>query len=150
MVVDRHDFENLSRSDCLALLAAQPMGRVAISLHALPAILPVSYCLLEEDVVFAAGSGASSRTIMHKKVIAFEADSIDPVSRSGWSVLVVGMARQLHERDQDWQVAHDLALLPWAEGHAVHLIRLSTDQISGRRLVDGASSQRTDNPASRV
>ena len=129
--------EILSRHDCLSLLASRPVGRVGVSRHALPVIFPVTYCLLGEDVLFATGTGSKSLAVAHENVIAFEIDEIDPASRSGWSVVVVGVARRIDERDPDWQAATDLDVRPWVGRHAVNLIRLGTERLSGRRLIAG-------------
>jgi hypothetical protein len=135
MVVDRNGLEILSRLQCLSLLAGCSVGRVAVSRHALPVILPVTYGLLGEDVVFATGTGSKSLAAAHQNVIAFEVDDIDLVTRSGWTVVAVGVGGRVDERDSDWQSAIDLDVRPWVGGHAVHLIRLATDRLSGRRLV---------------
>ena len=137
MVVDWNGLQNLSRSECLRLLATHPVGRVAISRHALPVILPVTYRLLGEEVVFAAGSGSESLALAHENVIAFEVDEIDLATRSGWSVAAVGMACRVQEGDRDWQAATDLDLRPWVGHQSGHLIRLATDRLSGRRLIAG-------------
>jgi uncharacterized protein len=134
VVLDWNGLEILSRLECLSLLATRPVGRVAISRYALPVILPVAYRLLGEDVVFATGSGSQSLALAHENVIAFEVDEIDLATRSGWSVAVVGLARRVQEGDPDWQAATDLDLRPWVGHHPVHLLRLATDRLSGRRL----------------
>jgi hypothetical protein len=58
-VLDRNGLEILPRAECLRLLATRPVGRVGVSRHALPAILPVTYRMLGEDIVFATGTGSS-------------------------------------------------------------------------------------------
>lgn len=136
-MLDWNGLEILSRSECLSLLATRPVGRVAISRNALPVILPVTYRLLGEDVVFAAGSGSKSLALAHENVVAFEVDEIDLATRSGWSVAVVGVARRVQEGEPDWQAATDLDLRPWVGHQTVHLIRLATDRLSGRRLIAG-------------
>lgn len=136
--MDRNGLEILSRAECLALLASRPVGRIGVSAYALPAILPVTYRLLGESVVFATGVGSKSLAVSHGNVVAFEVDEIDAESRAGWSVLVVGIAHEIGERDPDWEVARDLDLRPWVGRHAVTLIRLGTERLSGRRLAGGA------------
>jgi nitroimidazol reductase NimA-like FMN-containing flavoprotein (pyridoxamine 5'-phosphate oxidase superfamily) len=132
--LDRNGLAILSRSECLILLASRPVGRVGVSRHALPAILPVTYRLLGEDVIFATGTGSKSLAVADENVIAFEVDDVDPITHSGWSILVVGKARPVDERDPDWDAAHSLDLHPWVGHHAVQLIRLPTDRLTGRRL----------------
>jgi uncharacterized protein len=131
---DRNGMGILSRSACLRLLAASTVGRVAVSRRALPTILPVNYAMLGDDIVFATGTGSKSLAIAEEVVIAFEVDEVDLVTRSGWSVVVVGKARRVDERDSDWEEAQFLNLDPWVGRYAIELVRLPTDRLTGRRL----------------
>jgi nitroimidazol reductase NimA-like FMN-containing flavoprotein (pyridoxamine 5'-phosphate oxidase superfamily) len=90
----------LSEDECWALLATATVGRLALSVRALPAILPVEYyadevdlvismCLGEFDVPVASGNDA---------IVAFSVDDIDAATRSGWSIQVVGRSR-FHSQD---------------------------------------------------
>jgi nitroimidazol reductase NimA-like FMN-containing flavoprotein (pyridoxamine 5'-phosphate oxidase superfamily) len=124
----------LSRSECLFLLAARSMGRVAVSRRALPTIQPVNYALLGEDILFATGTGSMSLAIGEEVVIAFEVDDVDPATRSGWSIVVVGKARKVDELDSDSEAARCLNLDPWVGRHAIELVRLPTDRLTGRWL----------------
>jgi hypothetical protein len=68
--------------------------------------------------------------------IVFEIDAIDLEQRTGWSVLVVGMA---HEVDpKQWPASaihpHALELQPWPAGPKDHWIRLVPRAVAGRRL----------------
>lgn len=134
MAFDRNGLEILSRPECLALLGSQPVGRLAITSSSLPAILPVTFQLIDEDVIFATGTGAKSRAIRKGTVLAFEVDEIDPGTHAGWSVLVVGRARELDPRRTPSGLRQQLDLKPWAGRHATKLIRLPTERLSGRRL----------------
>ncbi len=133
-VLDRNGLEILGRDECLALVASSPVGRVALSADALPVVLPVNHRLLGDSVVFATGVGSKLLSMEKGTVVAFEADAFDPASRSGWSVLVVGVAHQITEGDREWGPANALDLHPWVGHHASYLVRLTTERISGRRL----------------
>ena len=50
-------FEDLTSEECLEHLEEVPVGRVALSVHALPVILPVNFVLDDGDVVFMTSSG---------------------------------------------------------------------------------------------
>ena len=81
----------LSPAECLALLRAGGIGRVSLSVGALPAIFPVHYHLVDDDIVFRAPADATPGSgSLDGAVIAFEADQFEPDERGGWSVLVVG------------------------------------------------------------
>ncbi len=131
---DRTGLEILSRADCLGLLATRRVGRVAATYGALPVILPVPYRLLDDDVIFVTDTGSRARTSTYEAVIAFEVDDLDPLSRTGWSVLALGMGRRVSEDDPMWPGVVALGLQPWEQHQAGSMIRLRTDRLSGRRL----------------
>lgn len=141
---DRNGLEILTRHQCLELLGSTRLGRVGISRYALPAILPVNYAMLGDDIVFATGTGSKSLTIADETVVAFEVDAVDPADRTGWSVLAVGKARPFDERDADLTAAKQLDLDPWLGRETVRLIRMPTELLSGRRITESTMSAHPD------
>jgi nitroimidazol reductase NimA-like FMN-containing flavoprotein (pyridoxamine 5'-phosphate oxidase superfamily) len=133
MDVDRDGLEVLPRAECLSLLRRATIGRVAISVDALPAVLPVNFSLIGEDIVFRTNPGAKMDAAMANNVIAFEADDVDPVYHTGWSVLVQGMASEVIEPDQVAEM-RKAPLRAWAGNGWDHFVRIPTDQVSGRRI----------------
>jgi uncharacterized protein len=130
-VVDSNGSEILSRAESLALLASRSVGRVALSRRALPLILPVTYEMVGEDVVFAATPGLDAAIVTEQDVIAFEVDDIAPETRHGWVVLIVGMIRQIEGDDPGRGAAAAADRSPRAEAT---LVRLPTEHLSGRRV----------------
>lgn len=63
---------------------------MALSLRALPVILPVQYYLDGRMLAVCLGHHSLPERALDEVIIAFAADSIDPVTRSGWSVQVQG------------------------------------------------------------
>ena len=59
-------------------------------------------------------------------------DDIDRVHRSGWSVVVTGTARQLTGLEA--AEAAELPLEPWSSLTGDHLIAITIDLVSGRRI----------------
>jgi len=82
--------EAIPRDECWQLLATTTLGRVALSMNALPSILPVQYYLDDDTIAICLGSFRVPERSGHGVVIAFLADDIDPVLRRGWSVQAVG------------------------------------------------------------
>ncbi len=66
-------------------------------------------------------------------MLAFEVDQVDPETRSGWSVLIVGRASLIVNVDELVDLA-DPHRRPWAEGRRGHMIRVAGERITGRRL----------------
>lgn len=125
--------EILTQEQCLDLVASESVGRVAVSVAALPAIFPVNYQLLGGDVFFLTGDGMKSHAAVEGAVVGFEVDHIDAEHRTGWSVMMVGQARLV--ADEDRAALGNLHLSPWARGHRSHLVTLHPEFVSGRRIV---------------
>ena len=137
MQLDRNGLAVLSRGDCLRLLAQSRVGRVVVTDRALPAAFPVNFALLDEDVVFLTTSGSKLDAAEGEEVMAFEADDIDPVSQSGWSVLVQGLAKVIVD-PAELAKARTVGLEPWVPSGHVQFVRIRTELVSGRRLLPRA------------
>lgn len=133
--------EILSDEECRALLGQATLGRVAITIGALPAVLPVNYTLLDGDIVFLTGEGVKLRAALDRAVVAFEVDAIDGSRHVGWSVLAVGMAEEI-TGDEDLARARGLNVRPLVGGTRTHFVRVRPDFLSGRRItgLNGADS----------
>lgn len=90
--------EQLDEDECRARLADAHVGRVALSIGALPAIVPVRYRVDGDDIVFEAASGTPLMAGA-RHVLAFEADEIDPGTGWGWAVHAVGVAQEVDGQD---------------------------------------------------
>lgn len=132
---DRNGLMILSRQECLELLGHASVGRIAVSMNALPAIFPVNFGLRGEEVVFRTGTGMKLAAAVTNSVVAFEVDEIDYERHSGWSVLVVGTASEILGA-AELEEAEQLNLRPWAHGvEQTRYIHIDTKMISGRRLI---------------
>jgi hypothetical protein len=80
----------LSEQECWELLATASVGQLALSVGALPVIVPVQYYLDGRRLAVCLGHHGLPERALDGAVIAFAADSIDPVTRSGWLVQVQG------------------------------------------------------------
>ena len=72
------------------MLATASVGRLALSVRALPLIVPVQYYLDGHRLAVCLGHHELPERALDQTVIAFAADSIDRVTRSGWSVQLHG------------------------------------------------------------
>ena len=90
----------LDEDVCRQMLARCSFGRVAFGdAEQGLTILPVNYLFSQDAVLFRAQAGSALDRLGRGRVVAFEADQIDPIAESGWSVLVRGTAT--HVRDAD-------------------------------------------------
>jgi len=125
----------LTYDECLRRLDAGGVGRVAITQHALPAILPVNFVTRGERILFRTEPGGMLAHGCDGKVVAFEIDGIDSDGRAGWSVLVIGTASIL-----DW-AAQDVVetdLLSAVTAGRDQFVAITVGQLSGREVVDSA------------
>jgi nitroimidazol reductase NimA-like FMN-containing flavoprotein (pyridoxamine 5'-phosphate oxidase superfamily) len=129
----------LDAEECMARLASVPFGRVVFTHRALPAIRPVNHIVDRGQVIIrtnlgtAIGSAAGRGT-----VVAYEADAIDPVTRTGWSVVVTGVAQVITEPDE---VARYQGLLDaWVDGERNRVIRIPAELVSGYELLARAAA----------
>jgi uncharacterized protein len=124
----------LDRPTCLALLATRSVGRLVFTYRALPDVLPVNYRLDGENVLIRLAIGSTAATATRNAVVAFEADDFDIPSRTGWSVTLVGRAREITEPDQRLRAAV-LDLNSWADDGRDHFLSVAAEKITGRQLV---------------
>lgn len=129
---DRTEIEVLDREECLALLVGEGVGRVGLSMDALPVVLPVNYVVDGARIIFRTGQGTKLSAALRGAVVCFEVDDIDRRRRSGWSVVVTGTARQLTGPEE--AEAADLPLEPWSSVTGDHFIAIHIDLVSGRRV----------------
>ena len=123
----------LSRARCFDLLATLAVGRVGVSVRALPVILPVGYAVAGERVVFRTAPGAKLDAAVHRSVVAFEADRYDPAGAWGWSVLVQGVAAEISAAAELAEARSMLARdWPFLTEDVVRFISIEGTFVSGR------------------
>lgn len=126
-------FSLLDEGECQGLLEKKALGRVGVSVGALPAIFPVNYAMANGNIYFLTGKGTKLAAAVRGAAVAFEVDEFDVRYHQGWSVLAVGEA---HEVDQSeaTRLLEQLPLEPWAPGAHEHLVCIRPELLSGRRI----------------
>ncbi len=134
MLVDE-GLELLDEDEARALLRTGEVGRVGVTIGALPAIFPVNYRVIDDAIVFRTSPGSKMSAAAAGAVVAFEVDDYQLADRSGWSVLAVGPAEIVHDVAVTFRVL-DAGLEPLAGGaHRTTIVRIEPTFISGRRIV---------------
>lgn len=133
MMVDE-GLELLTEDQARELLAGGEVGRVGITIGALPAIFPVNYRVIDGAIVFRTAPGSKMSAAAEGAVLAFEVDDYQVTDRSGWSVLAVGRAEVVHDMDVTFKVL-EAKLEPFADGPRSAIVRIEPTFLSGRRLV---------------
>jgi hypothetical protein len=83
----------LSEAECWSRLGSVSIGRLALSVHALPTVLPVQYYVDGDELAICLGHYRVDAKAIDDVVVAFAADVIDTATRSGWIVNVQGTSR---------------------------------------------------------
>ena len=133
MLIDE-GLELMAEEDALSLVASRDVGRVGVTVGALPAIFPVNHRLIDGAIVFRTGEGSKLSAAARGAVVAFEVDDFDLAARTGWSVLVVGRSEVVHDLDVTFKVL-DSGLEPLAGGRRQVIVRIVPEFVSGRRTV---------------
>jgi uncharacterized protein len=125
----------LQRDECLRLLASNTFGRLAVAGDN-PVIRPVNYIFDErsQSVLFRTADGSKFHALLMSANAAFEIDGIDAGSRTGWSVIILGMADEITNPTELCRLGK-LGLEPWAPGHKRHWLRIRAWTVTGRRIV---------------
>jgi hypothetical protein len=93
---------------------------------------PVNFTL-HGAIVIRTNAGGKLAAATRRAVVAFQADDLDPVLRSGWSVAVVGACEEVTDAG-DIAPLDKLGLESWAPGTQDHFIRIVPGIVTGRRL----------------
>ena len=125
--------EQLSRDECLRLLASVPVGRIVYTRQALPAVELVNFALADGDIIIRTDAGGKLAAATRGAVVAFEADSVDVAGHAGWSVSVVGQSTAVSDA-AEIRLLEQIALTPWAPGKRDHFIRITPTIVNGRRI----------------
>lgn len=93
---DGQALDILDRQQCLNLLPRVRVGRLIFFDNGDPAVHPVNFRLLRNDIVIRVAGGAKLIAALQHQKVAFQADQLDADLRKGWSVTVVGHASRPH------------------------------------------------------
>jgi hypothetical protein len=130
MLVDE-GLEILTEDECWRLIEMPGIGRVGVTVGALPAIFPVNYAARDHTIVFRTAAGTKLRAAVEHAVVVFEVDHADPLYHDGWSVQVVGVAEPI---DGVGDGSSPAAVAPWAPGERSNFVRIRPEMVSGRRI----------------
>ncbi|MGW2565960.1 pyridoxamine 5'-phosphate oxidase family protein [Streptomyces sp. NPDC001537] len=134
----------LDSGEALRLLGSVSVGRVAFTRHALPTIRPVNHILDHGDIVIRTHEGAALTSHARESapsgvVVAYEADTIDPATHLGWSVVATGYARLV--TDPRELARYRELLHPWVQQTMDYAVRIRPDLVTGIRLTDADPSR---------
>jgi nitroimidazol reductase NimA-like FMN-containing flavoprotein (pyridoxamine 5'-phosphate oxidase superfamily) len=117
---------------CVELLRSTPIGRIGFIADGAPLVLPVNFAWFEDTVVFRTLEGQKLAAAAEGQTVCFEVDSWDAGTRSGWSVVVKGVAREVTNWAEQEQL-ENVGLVPWAREEWRKIwVRIEPSEITGR------------------
>ena len=134
MVDESPRLETLTLEECLLLLRAGRVGRIATVVNDAPHIIPVNYQLVDtaERNWIALRSRPGGVLDQTPAKVAFEIDGADPTTRRGWSVLVRGTLLPVDPDAAEFRDRFDPQ--PWMAPERDAWLVIEPFAISGRRL----------------
>jgi uncharacterized protein len=137
LIDPRTGIEVMDREECLRLLEAEVVGRLAVVEDGRPVVLPVNYAMDGERIVFRTAQGTKLDAVVRGSAVAFEIDHTDRIYQTGWSVLVSGRAELVTDH-RELERARALPLRPWSEHEKSNWVAIHPQTVTGRRIVSVA------------
>jgi hypothetical protein len=129
--------EELDDETCRRLLAGASVGRVCTGTLLAPHATPVNFVFTGSSILFKSGGGTKLSAARLRAPVVFEVDDYDSLYHTGWSVVAHGRLREVTGPSYLEELER-LAPEPWAGGLRSHLLRMTVDRLSGRRVVSRA------------
>ena len=135
MTSTNHQLVELDAETCRRLLLHHQIGRVAVAIEGQPHIVPVTYAAdTDGNVVFRTGTDTVLAKVDLERV-AFEIDGVDVQARTGWSVCVHGIGREITAaQDQEARLLRQKLGASWAPGPRPRWFVINPREFTGRRL----------------
>ncbi|WP_108933489.1 helix-turn-helix domain-containing protein [Streptomyces ardesiacus] len=124
----------LSEQECWQRLGTHGIGRISYTAgpgRQAPVVVPVNFLVDGRSIVYRTDP-AGVAGIRAGEAVAFEADHVDELTGTGWSVLLAGTAEHPADRDALEALARRRAAGPWAGGKRDLWVRVLPHRVSGR------------------
>lgn len=127
--------EELTLEECLTLLRAGTVGRIAFMTDDSPVVFPVNYRLAEasERTWIALRTRTGNVIDRAPLIVAFEIDGVDTVHQQGWSVLARGTLQRVDPDAADFRSLFDPH--PWVVEERDAWRIIEPFAITGRHLI---------------
>src|SRR4051794_5733250 len=103
----------LTPKESWALVKQTALGRLAFVLDGWPLVMPVNYLVDGTGAVMRSDPGRKLTAARQQVQATLQVDSVDRLHRSGWSVLVFGVATAVDDGDEVARL-DGLGLRSWA------------------------------------
>lgn len=130
------ELTELDRDECLQMLAASHLGRLAVNAPGWPPMIrPVTFVFdtSTQSVVFRSARGSKLTALLRSERAAFEVDDLEPAGQTGWSVIVQGPVEEITNPSELARLSSS-GLRPLVQGDLSHWMRIRATVVSGRRI----------------
>lgn len=121
----------LAADECWELLGGAPAGRLAWHGPEGLSVIPVNFVASDGRVLIRTAAYSSLARECDDNPVAFQVDAIDPGTRSGWSVLVRGVAHIDYGEAEPDGPTPDV----WPAGARPLQLSVDPTSVTGRRLL---------------
>lgn len=128
----RRVYTVIPEDECLVLLGCAALGRVCFPDDGGVAVRPVTFVVEDGAVFFRTAAGSKLLSAARGSRACFEVDGYEPQTGTGWSVIASGALRLVADVPRTERV--DAALEPWMPGELIHLVGMTIEDVSGRRI----------------
>ena len=91
----RPSLDELTSAECWARLSTGSLGRISVTVAALPVVVPVFYAVMDESIVFRCPPRTRLAAATTRSVVAFEVGEYADETGHGWSVMAQGVASSI-------------------------------------------------------
>lgn len=116
------------------LLGSGSLGHIAFIIGDQPEVLPVNYAVADGELLLRTAPGTKLFGVTVNPRVALESEWYD--AQGGWSVVVKGRATVLAS-SAALEEAAAAGLRPWVPTVKENVVRISVEQITGRRFTFG-------------
>lgn len=127
-------FRALPAGTCRDRLRGSTIGRVGWTSRKGPQILPVTFLVRDNQVVFRTDARGPLASLQGGEPVVFEVDDFDATTRCGWSVVVRGRAYSTQRSERADRLWREADPVPWAGGQRTLFVSITLDEISGRSV----------------
>lgn len=139
---------DLDTAECRQLLhdhaANGGTGRMLILGRVMPQIYPSVYVVDRDEVVLPVDAEVLDPRDQHS-VLGLQAEDLDPFSDTCWSVMALGMAYPVTDRERAAGLARRRPDI-WADGGSSPIVAFPLQKLTGQRLRLRSRSSTTDTP----
>jgi hypothetical protein len=125
--------EVLDDDECRRLLATVGYGRLVFTRDALPAVQVMRCCLRGGQILMPTRAGSELSRAVRGAVVAFQADCVDPLTETGWTITTVGPAHVLTQ-PHDIAAAEQLSLYTWIPSAPYSYVAVEIGIMHGYRV----------------